>query len=150
MLNGTSTVGLGTSTATNLSTRGFDVVGQASDAANSNYTSTVIEYAGAAELPAAQTLAQLFGNVTLRPKAHLAGPALRLILGSSFTALKAATGGSGISNLAGTYGGITGNVNICRTATPSAAELIWRTAPHSLLGSQLLGVAGQWSRHVKR
>ena len=114
VLNGTSKFGLGTSTATNLSTRGFDVVGQASDAANSNYTSTVIEYAGAAELPAAQTLAQLFGNVTLRPEAHLAGPALRLILGSSFTALKPATGGSGISNLAGTYGGITGNVNICK------------------------------------
>jgi LCP family protein required for cell wall assembly len=113
VLNGTSKFGLGASTATSLSTRGFDVVGQASDAANSNYTSTVIEYTGAAELPAAQTLAQLFGNVTLRPKAHLAGPAIRLILGSSFTALKAATGGSGISNLAGTYGGITGNVNIC-------------------------------------
>ena len=113
VLNGTTTPELGASTATSLSTRGFDVIGQAADAAKSNYTSTVIEYADAAELPAAQTLAQLFGNVTLKPDAHLAGPALRLILGSSFTTLKDASGSSAISNLAGTYGGITGNVNIC-------------------------------------
>jgi LCP family protein required for cell wall assembly len=113
VLNGTNTVGLGATTATNLSTRGFDVIGQASDASRANYTSTVIEYAGAAELPAAQTLAQLFGNVTLKPDSHLTSSTLHLILGSTFTALKAATGNSGITNLVGTYGGITGSVNIC-------------------------------------
>jgi LCP family protein required for cell wall assembly len=114
VLNGTTTPQLGATTATSLSTRGFDVVGQASDAGNANYTSTVIEYANTAELPAAQTLAQLFGNVTLKPVAHLRGPALRLILGSSYTTLKNPAGSSAISNLAGTFGGITGNVNICR------------------------------------
>ena len=114
VLNGTSTPQLGENTATSLSTRGFDVVGQATDASNANYTNTVIEYANTAELPAAQTLAQLFGNVTLKPNAHLPGPALRLILGSSYTTLRAPAGSSAISNLAGTFGGITGNVNICR------------------------------------
>ena len=121
VLNGTNKFGLGASTATSLSTRGFDVVGQATDAARTNYTSTVIEYAGAAELPAAQTLAQLFGDVTLKPDAHLTGPALRLIVGSSFTTLKAAAGSSAISNLACTFGGITGNVNICKDSSAFSA-----------------------------
>ncbi len=114
VLNGTSTLGLGATTATSLRTRGFDVVGQPADAANANYTSTVIEYAGAAELPAAQTLAQLFSNVTLKPDTHLTSSTLRLILGSSFKTLNSASSSSAISNLAGTYGGITGSVNICK------------------------------------
>jgi LCP family protein required for cell wall assembly len=121
VLNGTSTVGLGATTATNLSTRGFDVVGQATDAANANHTSTVIEYADATELPAAQTLAQLFSNVVLKQDAHLTGPALRLIVGSSFTTLKTTTDSSAISNLAGTFGGITGSVNICKDSSAFSA-----------------------------
>ena len=113
VLNGTSTFGLGATTATNLSTRGFDVIGQATDAPAQSYTSTVIEYGGPAQLPAAQTLAELFGNVKLQPDAHLKSATLHLILGSSFTTLKPPASGSAISNLAGTYGGITANVNIC-------------------------------------
>ena len=90
VLNGTTTYGLGATTATSLSTRGFHVVGQAGDAPTQNYTSTVIEYAGAAELPAAQTLAALFSNVTLKPDSQLKNSTLHLILGSTFTPLKAA------------------------------------------------------------
>ncbi len=114
VLNGTTTPGLGSTTATSLSTRGFHVVGQATDAPTQNYTNTVIQYAGAAELPAAETLASLFTNVTLQPDAHLKNSTLHLILGSSFTSLKSATTTSPISSLANTYGGITANVNICR------------------------------------
>jgi len=114
VLNGTTTSGLGATTAASLTSRGFDVVGQAGDAATQTHTSTIIQYAGAAELPAAQTLAQLFSNVTLQPVAHLRNSALHLILGSSFTSLKADPGSAGISSLASTYGGITGNINICK------------------------------------
>ena len=114
VLNGTTTSGLGATTAASLKTRGFHVVGQAGDAATQTYTNTVIEYASAAELPAAQTLAKLFNNVTLQPDSQLQNATLHLILGSTFTSLNTASGSSGISNLASTYGGITANVNICR------------------------------------
>jgi LCP family protein required for cell wall assembly len=113
VLNGTNTHGLATTTATDLTTRGFHVVGQAVDAATHNYTTTVIQYAGAAELAAAETLASLFSDVKLQPDPQLKNSTLHLILGSSFSSLKAADGTSGISSLASTYGGITGNVNIC-------------------------------------
>lgn len=113
--NGSTTAGLGASTANNLSARGFDVIGQASNATTDTYTNSVIDYASAADLPAAQTLAkQIGGKVTLQPDPQMTSPTLKLILGSSFTALKTASGNSGIQNLAGTYGGLSGNVNICQ------------------------------------
>jgi LCP family protein required for cell wall assembly len=114
VLNGTATAGLGATTATSLSQRGFDVVGTASNAPTQNYVGSVIEYRSAAELARAQTLAALFGKVTLQRVSGLRPGMLTLILGSNFTALKAATGNAGIQNLAGTYGGITGNINICK------------------------------------
>jgi hypothetical protein len=89
------------------------VVGAAADATRSSYRATVIEYRSPAELPPAQTLATLFSNVRLRQDPNLKNATLHLILGSSFTGLKAASSNSGISNLAKTYGGITGNTNIC-------------------------------------
>jgi len=112
VLNGTNTFHLGTTTATTLTSRGFHVVGAAGDAAP-NYRDTVIDYRTAAQMPAAQTLAALFSNVKLQLDPSLKNATLHLILGSTFTGLKAASGNSGISNLAKTYGGITGNANIC-------------------------------------
>ena len=117
VLNGTATQGLGASTATNLANRGFHIAGQASDAPTATYTTTVIEYRGAASLPAAETLAGQFKTVTLKQVAHLRGAPVHLIIGSTFTSLNAASStGSGISNLAKTYGGITGSANICKDA----------------------------------
>jgi LCP family protein required for cell wall assembly len=113
VLNGTSRAGLATTTAASLRARGFHVVGQAADAPSQSYTTTVIQYAGAAELPAAQTLASLFSKAKLVPDAHLKNATLHVILGSSFTALNPATASSSIGNLASTYGGITAKVNIC-------------------------------------
>jgi hypothetical protein len=43
-----------------------------------------------------------------------------LILGSTFTGLKAAKSKSGISKLAQTYGGISGNANICHDSAAFA------------------------------
>jgi len=113
VLNGTDTQGLAASTATSLSARGFHVVGAPSDAPTADYTKSVIEYATPIQLPEAEELAKVIGNVTLEQDGHLESSTLHLILGSSFTTLKPAPAASAIENLAGTYGGITGNVNIC-------------------------------------
>ncbi len=129
VLNGTTKPGLATATATSLSGRGFRVVGQPGDTPVQNYTGSVIEYATAAQLPAAHTLAKLFTSVTVRQDASLTSRHLTLILGSSFTTLQptAANGGGGakggtggVQNLAGTYGGITGSVNICKDSNAFA------------------------------
>jgi LCP family protein required for cell wall assembly len=119
VLNGTSTYHLGTTTAASLTTRGFHVVGAAGDA-TPNYHTTVIDYRTAAQMPAAQTLAALFSNVKLQLDPSLKNATLHLILGSTFTGLKAASGNSGISNLAKTYGGITGSTNICHDSAAFA------------------------------
>ena len=113
VLNGTPTANLATTTAASLASRGFHVVGSPADAPSDTYTSTVIEYRNAAELAAAHTLAAQFSHVTLQLNRSLTGSTLSLILGASFTTLAAPSGNAAISNLAGTYGGITGNTNIC-------------------------------------
>ena len=113
--NGSTAQGLGATTANSLSARGFKVIGQASNATTDTYTDSIIEYASAADLPAAQLLArQLTGKVRVQVDSQLTSATVHLILGSTFTGLKAASGNSGIANLAGTYGGISGNINICK------------------------------------
>ncbi|MGH3301165.1 MAG: LCP family protein [Streptosporangiaceae bacterium] len=126
VLNGTTTHGLATSTSASLSQQGFDVIGTPADASTDTYTNSVIEYKSAAELPQAQTLSQLLDHVTLQQDPTLTGSAVQLILGSTFTALKSpgtsssGGGGSGVSDIASTYGGITGNVNICNDSSAFA------------------------------
>ena len=120
VLNGTTTSGLATTTATSLASRGFKVIGQPGDAPAQNYAGSVIEYATAAQLPAADTLARQMRSVTVRQDASLTSGGITLILGSSFTALKPANAhnsGGGIQNLAGTYGGITASRNICKDSS---------------------------------
>jgi hypothetical protein len=119
VLNGTTTAGLATSTSAKLATIGYHVVGPPQDAASSDYTKSVIEYASSADLPAASLLAESVNDVTLQEDPDLSPGAVDLILGSSFTAATApasagtTTPAAGSQNLAGQYGGITGNVGIC-------------------------------------
>jgi LCP family protein required for cell wall assembly len=122
VLNGSHTYGLATSTSASLSQRGYNVVGAPGDAATNSYTGSVIVYSGPAELPEAQTLAKVIGDVTLQQDASLTGTTLQLILGSTFTSLLPAgnsstsspgSSSSGLSGIASTYGGITGSTNIC-------------------------------------
>ncbi len=120
VLNGTNTQFLGTDTAAKLTGRGFHVVGAAGNATRHDYADTVIEYSGPAQVPAAQTLEALFTNVRLQLDSRLTGSTLHLILGSTYTGLKAAKSKSGISKLAKTYGGITGNTNICHDSSAFA------------------------------
>jgi LCP family protein required for cell wall assembly len=122
VMNGTTTPGLATSTSASLSQLGFDVVGSPTDAASQTYAKSVIEYNGTAGLAEAQTLAQYLSNVTLQQDPGLSGSSVQLILGSSFTSLNApgSGGSSSLSNLASTYGGITGNVDICNDSSAFA------------------------------
>jgi LCP family protein required for cell wall assembly len=120
VLNGTGTPHLATDTSNALAARGFKM-GQPGDAATQTYTDSVIEYATAAELPQAQLLAQQIGStadVKLEPDSQLSSTApLQLILGSTFSSLQPVqptpTSSATIQNIASTYGGITGSVNIC-------------------------------------
>ena len=125
VLNGTTAAQLATTTAASLTARGFSVVGTPGDASVSDYTSSVIEYASAADLPAARTLATQLANVRLRQVSGIAPGTVTLILGSTFSTLAAHSPTStapgspspssskspSVGNLAKSFGGITGYAN---------------------------------------
>jgi LCP family protein required for cell wall assembly len=123
VLNGSQIQGIAGSTAAELTTRGFHVVGNG-NAASSTYTTSVIAYASAADRPAARTLKSQLGNVTLQLDSSLTPGTVDLILGSSFTALKpvsAASAHARVTRLSKQFGGITGNVNVCHDSAAFAS-----------------------------
>lgn len=117
VLNGSGQDNVASQAASALTSRGFHVLGTG-DAANFSYPKSVIEYSSASALPAADTLQQQLTSVTVQHTAGVAPGTVTLILGSDFTGL-APQSGSGqpkkpsqsVSNLATSYGGITGNVS---------------------------------------
>jgi LCP family protein required for cell wall assembly len=127
VLNGTNPAAeLATTTAASLTARGFTVVGAPANAGVSDYTSSVIEYSSAADLPAARTLATQLTNVRLRQVAGITPGTVTLILGSTFSTLAAHSPAAGssssspspssskspsVGSLAKTFGGITGYAN---------------------------------------
>jgi hypothetical protein len=119
VLNGSGLQGIAEEGSADLTSRGFNVVGS-SNAGNFNYTKSVVEYASAADLPAATTLEHEFTDVEILKVPTLTPGTVDVILGSDFTALASSSSsspsGSSSSPTAGltqTYGGITGNTNIC-------------------------------------
>lgn len=138
VLNGSGSTGLAGTTATGLTSRGFNVVGQG-DAANFNYASTVIEYASPSQLPAVNMLKRQLGTAQLQQVPDVRPGTVNLILGSDFSGLAGAAapspgssptpgtaGGSGhakpspVQNLSKTYGGISGSANICQNKSAFA------------------------------
>jgi LCP family protein required for cell wall assembly len=121
VFNGTMRPNLATTTAASLTSRGFHVVGIA-DAATLDFRRSVVEYASAADLPAARSVAALVSHVRLQRDSRLPSGTIQLILGSSFSGLS--TGASvppagpsaSTGSLASQYGGIRGNVGICSDA----------------------------------
>jgi LCP family protein required for cell wall assembly len=122
VFNGTTQAGLGADTVTGLAAKGFKVVGQAGNAASQDFTKSVIQYATPIQQPEAEELAAFIGGATVVQDSHIKDEAiLRLVLGSNFTSVQqTASSGSTIQNLAGTYGGIKGNVNICKDSNAFA------------------------------
>ncbi len=115
VLNGSGVTGIAGSTATALTGRGFKVTGTGA-AANYSYTSNVIQYSTAAQLPEVNTLKAELGSVAVQQDKTLGNGPINLILGSSFTGLQTAAQAKkapSLSNLAKNYGGITASANIC-------------------------------------
>jgi LCP family protein required for cell wall assembly len=125
VFNGTTRPNLATTTAASLTSRGFHVVGIA-DAPTLNYRRSVVEYASAADLAAARSVAGLISHVRLQRDPTLPAGTVQLILGSSFTGLETAaavpvaTAATSTAGLASQYGGIRGNVGICSDAAAFA------------------------------
>jgi hypothetical protein len=121
VLNGTSITGLAATTASQLTARGFKVAGTGNAAAAS---STVIEYASAAQLPQVDTLQQEIPGATVKQVTSLSGSTLSLVLGPGFKGVgthgpKKARSASA-AELSKSYGGVNGAANICKQSSAYA------------------------------
>jgi LCP family protein required for cell wall assembly len=125
VLNATSTAGLASQAASSLTQSHFTVVGTGNAVAPSS--ATIIQYSSATEAAAAKALAAVVPNAEIQPvsaSSGVASNAVDLILGSSYTGLKSAaaspspsptasSSSASIGNVTKTFGGISGNANIC-------------------------------------
>ncbi len=119
--NGSGASGLAGQVGAALTKRSFDVVG-AGDASNFSYTSSVIEYAASSDLAAVNTLKAQLINVKVVQDGSLTPGTITLIVGSTYTGLKAVTAKSSataastpsVSKLSSSDGAITANVGICK------------------------------------
>jgi len=125
VLNATSRAGLAAQAASSLTQNHFTVAGTGNAVAPSS--ATIIQYSSATEAAAAKALAAEVPNAEVQPVSAASGIAsdeVDLILGSNYSGLKSATASaspsptassssSNINNVTKTYGGISGNANIC-------------------------------------
>jgi LCP family protein required for cell wall assembly len=118
VLNGSGVQGIAGTTSTDLSNRGFHVLG-ATSAANFGYTQSIVEYNSATDLAAARTVeAQIPGNVTLQQSSAVTAGTIDFIIGSDFTTLGTpgahnSSGSSSPGNLARKYKGYSALTNVC-------------------------------------
>ena len=117
VLNGSGIAGVASTAAEGLARRGFKVAGN-TNASSFGYTKSVVQYASSADLAKARAVEAVLGDVTLQKNSGVSPGTVNLILGSGFTALKSkaqarAGATSSVSNLAKTYGGLTGTQNVC-------------------------------------
>jgi LCP family protein required for cell wall assembly len=119
--NGSGVSGVASQAASELSGLGFNVVGTG-DAANFSFGNSMIEYAGASDLPAVNTLKEHLSNVQVTQDPALAPGTVTLILGSSFNGLSSQpttspstspTSAPSVASAAAADGGLPGNSNIC-------------------------------------
>jgi LCP family protein required for cell wall assembly len=118
VLNGSGEQGMASQVGGDLTNEGFNVTGTG-DANNFNYTSSVIEYAGASDLPAADTLKSVVPGSAVEVNSSLTPGTVELIVGSDFTSLSAvpSSGASptpSVSSLGSADGAIKGNTSICQ------------------------------------
>jgi len=120
VLNGSGVTGIAGQAAADLTKAGFGVVGTG-DAPAFSYTSSAVEYSSHAGLRAARALKARVSGAVLVKDPNLTGGTVDLIVGSSFTGVRPpaprASQSSSVSNLAGVYGGITGNANVCHDSS---------------------------------
>jgi LCP family protein required for cell wall assembly len=131
VLNGNGIQGAAAQAAGDLMTKGFHVVGT-TNATNSAYTDSIIEYSTQAERPMVNTLKAQLSSVQVQQVPGLTPGTIDLIIGSSFTGLNGASttssspspsssaspapssGSTSAGHLSkSSYGGINGGTNIC-------------------------------------
>jgi LCP family protein required for cell wall assembly len=125
VLNGAGTSGLANTTATDLANAGFTVTGKG-DVPGFGYTSSVIEYSSASQMPAVNTLKAAIGGAQVKQDAALQPGTLNLIVGTDFNGVGSSaaqpspSASPAASSLNQTFGGITGSTNICKDAAAFA------------------------------
>lgn len=122
VLNGSSAAGHLSRAASQLSSRGFNVVGTGYASAKGDRKS-VIRYGSLADLPAARTLSGQFSSVRLSLVRGLPAGTVEVVLGSSFTKLAPPkpTSRTSMHSLSLDYGGITASVSCRNSAFYSAS-----------------------------
>ncbi len=136
VLNGVGTGGLAGTVGTDLTNAGFTVTGTG-DVPGFGFTSSVIEYSSASQLPEVNTLKAAVSGATVKQDTAVPPGTITLIVGSNFNGLSSANASSSPSasspsasaspspsssagNLTNTYGGITGSTNICHDSAAFA------------------------------
>lgn len=123
VLDGSGAVGVAGTTAAALTSRGFNVIGEG-NAPNFSYTSTVIQYSSASQMPAVNTLKAELGQAQVQQSGSVQAGTISLILGSDFTGLAspqpAGSKGTSVNSLSKNYGGISGSTNICKDSAAFA------------------------------
>jgi LCP family protein required for cell wall assembly len=115
VLNGSGVTDIAGTAAAALTSRGFHVVGTGDDPPF-DHTSSVIEYASAADMPAVKTLQAQLSDATAQLDPSLTPGTIVLVIGSSYRGLLAAPSTSathkpGIADLTKSLGGISGNAS---------------------------------------
>jgi len=119
--NGSGVNGIAGTAASDLTAKGFTVVGT-TDAPNFGFTNSQIEYASSADLPAANTLKAQLSNSQLVKDPALTPGTIVLVVGSTFKGLGAASSApkQSITSIGAADGAIKGNVNICQNKAACA------------------------------
>ncbi len=119
VLNGSGITGEAGQAGSDLTGKGFNVVGTG-DAANFDYTDNVIEYAASSDLPAVDTLKADLSDVQVEQNSSLTPGTIELIVGSDFSGLNStpqpsssASSAPSVTAVGASDGAITANVNIC-------------------------------------
>jgi LCP family protein required for cell wall assembly len=121
VLNGSGVPSIAGTAGAALTGLGFHVVGTGDDRPF-DHTSSVIEYASTADMPAVKTLEAHLSNVTLQRDASLTPGTITLVIGSSYQGVVTSPSTSpkhhkrGINRLTKSLGGISGNAS-CKSDT---------------------------------
>jgi LCP family protein required for cell wall assembly len=116
--NGNGISGAASQAGSDLTGRGFNVV-STGDASNFDYTSSIIEYAAASDLPAVNTLKAQIPGAQVEQNSSLTPGTIELIVGSTFNGLgpqptSSPSPAPSITSVTASDGALSGNARICK------------------------------------
>jgi LCP family protein required for cell wall assembly len=119
VLNGSGIQGVAGQAGSDLTSKGFNVVGTG-DGPNFDYTNNVIYYAASSDLPAVDTLKAQLSNVEVVQSSSLTPGTVELVVGSSFSGLNpnptsspSSSPSPSVASGGAADGAITANTSIC-------------------------------------